>query len=68
MNRKVAKCCAVYGWWRYYRTEDGWTYSVRDGKYYFAHGNALTGADNGTRFIAGDELQKLKDEVLFVEN
>ena len=33
-----AKCYGVFGFWRYYRTPDGRTFSARDNKVFY-HGN-----------------------------
>ena len=38
---KTAKCYYKRGWWNYYRTEDGHTFSVRDNKEFFYHGNVF---------------------------
>jgi hypothetical protein len=40
---KTAKCYLKQGWWMYYRTEDGHTFSVRDGKDYWYSGNVYKG-------------------------
>ena len=64
-SRKSAKCYAVYGWWRYYRTPDGETYSIRDGKYYFSHGNVITGENNEIKYIQGENLKNLLEKVRF---
>lgn len=61
-----AKLYNVYGWWRYYRTADGRTFSVRDGQHYFYHGNVKTGNNkNFCAYIKNPE--KLLARVQFVK-
>ena len=60
-----AKCYYVDGWWRYYRTEDGRTFAVRDGKSYFYHGNVFK-KQNVCVYIKNAE--KLKKKVMFVDD
>lgn len=59
-----AKCYYVTGWWRYYRTEDGKTFSVRDNKDYFYHGNVYKNQDI---LVYIKNAEKLKRKVKFVD-
>ena len=57
---RTAKCYLKRGWWKHYRTEDGHTFAVRDGKYYWYDGNVFTNDYSKACFIP-----KEKHEVLF---
>lgn len=63
-----AKLYYKSGDWNYYRTDEGETYSIRAGKYYFYHGNAFRIDKTEVKFIDGDELKELKKKVEFVIN
>ena len=63
---KIAKCYTVNGWWRYYRTEDGHTFAVRDGKDYFYHGNVFKG-EKVCEFIKPEQHQELFAKIKFEE-
>ena len=59
---KVAKCYGVWGW-RYYRTDDGETYSIKpefdDTITVFSYGNVKTGAVE-LRILTKEEYEQIK--------
>lgn len=62
---KEAKHYSKRGWWDYYRTEDGHTFSVRDNRHYFYHGNVFN--DEGTTiFIEPKDHKQLFEKIKFV--
>lgn len=60
-----ARCYYVTGLWRYYRTIDGETFSIRDNKDYFYHGNVF---ENQDIIIYIKNVEKLKQKVSFIDN
>ena len=59
-----AKCYYVTGLFRYYRTLDGKTFSVRDNEAYFYHGNVYK---NQGILVYIKDAEKLKKNVKFVD-
>lgn len=64
---KVAKCYWFSGWWRCYRTDDGHTFTVRDGKDYFYDGNAFTGDKSRECYIPPEKHEELFAIIKFEE-
>jgi hypothetical protein len=62
---KKAKLYDKRGWWSYYRTEDGHTFSVRDEKHYFYHGNVFKD-EKTTVFIEPENHKRLFGRIEFV--
>ena len=65
-NMKIAKCYLKRGWWKHYRTEDGHTFSVRDEKHYFYHGNVFKD-EKTTVFIEPENHKRLFEQIEFVK-
>ena len=63
-NIKIAKFYDRRGWWMYYRTEDGHTFSVRDDKEYFYHGNVFKN-ENVTVYIKPEQHAELFAKIKF---
>ncbi len=63
-----ANCYGVFGFWRYYRTPDGRTFSARDNKVFY-HGNVKrnTKKKKSCYPIFIKNVEKLKESVKFVE-
>jgi hypothetical protein len=62
---KTAKCCHKYGDWIYYRTEDGHTFSVRDNKHYFYHGNVFKNEKTESVYIEPKDYAELFENIKF---
>jgi hypothetical protein len=61
-----AKCYGVFGFWRYYRTPDGRTFSVRDNKVFY-HGNVKKKKKKSCYPIFIKNVEKLRKFVNFVD-
>lgn len=64
---KKAKLYDKRGWWSYYRTEDGHTFSVRDEKHYFYYGNVFKD-EKITIFIKPKNHKILFEQIEFVRD
>ena len=64
---KVAKCYLKRGEWKHYRTEDGHTFAVRDGKKYWYDGNTYTGDKSKECFIPEEKHEILFSQIKFEE-
>lgn len=62
---KEAKLYYKRGWWNYYRTEDGHTFSVRDNQHYFYHGNVFKNEET-LIFIKPENHEELFKKISFV--
>lgn len=60
-----AKLYKKIGWWDYYRTEEGHTFSVRDNQHYFYHGNVFKNEDI-TIFVEPKDHEELFKKISFV--
>ena len=66
-HKIIAKCYAVYGWHRYYRTESGDTFAITNGKHYFYFGNVKI-ERREPEYLTGERLEEIKNIVLFVDD
>ena len=64
-NMKIAKCYLKRGWWKHYRTEDGYTFSVRDDKDYWYDGNAFTNDKTNECYIPKEKHEALFSKIKF---
>lgn len=61
-----AKCYAVYGRHKYYRTKDGETFCITNGKHYFYHGN-VNKEKQEAEYLVGRRLDEIKKMFSFVD-
>ena len=62
---KVAKLYHKYGDWDYYRTEDGYTFSIHNNQHYFYYGNVFKD-EKTTVFIEPKDHKELFEKIKFV--
>lgn len=65
--KKQARLYNGIGWWDFYRTEDGHSFTIRDGKDYWYNGNVLTGDKSGECFIEKQHHEELFSKIEFVK-
>ena len=65
-HKIIAKCYGVWGNSRYYRTENGETFSITNGKHFFYHGNANM-KNQSIEYLSGNRLKEIQSIILFVE-
>jgi hypothetical protein len=66
--KKRAKLYNELGWWKYYKTDDGHSFAIREGRHYYYNGNVHTNDKSGECYIAPDKLPDLLDKIEFVEH
>ncbi len=64
---KEAKLYNQLGWWRFYKTEDGHSFAIRDGKDYHYNGNVITNDRSGECYIPKEKHEELFKQIKFVE-
>jgi hypothetical protein len=64
--KKQAICYNSLGWWRFYKTEDGHSFTVRDNKDYWYNGNVITGEKANECYIEKKHLDELFEKIVFV--
>lgn len=65
--KKQAKLYNQIGWWKFYKTVDGYSFTARDSKDYWYNGNVVTSDKSGSRFIEKEHHEALFEEIEFVE-
>lgn len=64
--KKQAKLYNQIGWWKFYKTEDGHSFTVKDNKDYWYNGNVITGNKTGECFIEKKYHDELFNRIEFV--
>lgn len=64
--KKQAKCYNQIGWWKYYKTEDGHGFTIRDGKDYWYNGNVITKDITSECFIEKKYHEELFAKIEFI--
>ena len=65
--KKQAKCHNQLGWWKFYRTEEGHSFTVRDNKDYWYNGNVAANDRTGERFIEKQHHAILFEKIEFID-
>lgn len=65
--KKQARCYNQIGWWKFYKTEDGHCFTVRDNTSYWYDGNFITGDKTGKCFIEMKYHEELFNKIEFVD-
>lgn len=64
--KKQAKLYNQIGWWKFYKTEDGHSFTVKDNKYYWYNGNVITNDKSAECFINEKYHKELFNRIEFV--
>lgn len=62
---KTAKLYNQIGWWKFYRTDEGHGFTVRDNKDYWYNGNVNTGDRTGECYIPKEKHAELFARIKF---